>query len=103
MADSRLERLARILTDLGPRLAWHAESCGDRVVGIAISDQDFDELEIAEIWGAPVLASDEVDHGRLELLCEANCRLIPPHDTVEDILEHCHYRLQPPRPSQDAA
>ncbi len=89
--------------DLGVQLDGHAGSCGDRVVGIAISNQDFDELQVAEIWGAPVLASGEVDHGRMELLCEANCRLIPPHDTVQDVLDHCNYRLQPPGRSEDAA
>jgi len=73
------------------------------VVGIAISNQDFDELEVAYIWGVPVLASDEIERGQLELLCEAQGSLIPPHETVQDILAHCRYRLQSPQRSEDAA
>lgn len=33
----------------------HAASCGGRVLAIAISDEDWDELQVAEIWGFPVL------------------------------------------------
>jgi hypothetical protein len=91
------------LSKLGPELDGHAEGCDDRVVGIVISNEDFDELEVAYIWGVPVLASDEIERGRLELLCEAHGTLIPPHDTVQDILDHCQYRLETPRRSEDAA
>ncbi len=103
MAAGRLQRLTRILEDLGSQLAEHAGRCGDRVVGIAISDEDWTELEVAEIWGVPVLAWDEVSPGRLQLLCEAQGYLIPPHDTVQDVLDHCNYRLRPPTRSADAA
>ncbi|HEV7808404.1 MAG TPA: hypothetical protein VGO80_21535 [Solirubrobacteraceae bacterium] len=86
----------RILEGLRECFDYHAASCGDRVLAIAISDEDWDELQVAEIWGLPVLAWDEVEKGRLQLLCEANGRLIPPHDTLEDLLNHWNYRLQPP-------
>lgn len=96
MADARLQRLVRILDGLRECFDDHAGRCGDRVLAIAISAQDWDELQIAEIWGLPVLASDEITNGRLHLLCEANGLLIPPHDSPEDLIEHWNYRLQPP-------
>lgn len=72
-------------------------------MGIALSNEDWDALQVAEIWGVPVLAWDEVGGGRVQLLCEAHGCLIPPHDTVQDILDHCNYRLRPPARSADAA
>ena len=96
MASGRLERIVRILGGLEDSFAHHAESCRDRVVGIALSDRDWDELGIAEIWGLPVLAWDELDVGRVKLLCEANGSLIPPHDTVEDLQDIWKHRLRVP-------
>lgn len=67
-------------------------------MAIAISEQDFDSLELVEIWGLPVLAWTDLDSGRVKLLCQRESRLLPPHDTVEDLIEAWEYRLQPPPP-----
>ncbi|MFI4984666.1 MAG: hypothetical protein ACHQAV_01605 [Solirubrobacterales bacterium] len=96
MPRARLLRIIRILDGLTESFANHAETCGDWVTAIAFSEADFESLKIAEIWGLPVLAWDEVDPGRVKLLCQRESRLVPPHDTVEDLIESWEYRLQPP-------
>lgn len=93
--NGRLQRVIRIVGGLESNFDSHAGICGDRVLAIALSDKDWDELQVAEIWGLPVLADADLSPGRVKLLCEANGQLIPPHDTVEDILNHCRYRLKP--------
>lgn len=96
MGEDRLLRVVRIMEGLRPCFDDHADRCGDRVVAVALSEQDFDELEVAELWGLPVLAWEEVSPGRVKLLCEANGTLIPEVDTVEDLQDIWNYRLQPP-------
>lgn len=66
-------------------------------MAIALSEADFESLEIAEIWGLPVLAWSEVEPGRVKLLCQRESRLVPPHETVEDLIEAWDYRLQSPQ------
>jgi hypothetical protein len=80
----------------------HREKCGDRVLGIALNPVDHDELLVAEVWGVPVLAWDNVEAGGFRFLCEAMGALIPQIDTFEDLLEHWTYRLQPTPPSDDS-
>jgi hypothetical protein len=65
-------------------------------MAVALSRHDFDSLELAEVWGLPVLASAEVDPGRVKLLCQKESRLVPPHETVQDLIDAWEYRLQPP-------
>jgi hypothetical protein len=96
ISQAQLLRTIRILEGLAANFAHHAESCGDWVMAIALSEADFEKLEIAEIWGLPVLAWSEVELGRVKLLCQRESRLVPPHETVEDLIEAWEYRLQPP-------
>lgn len=96
VVDGRLHRVARILEGLRPCFEDHAQQCGDRVLAIGLSDDDWEELQIAEIWGLPVLASEMVRSGRLVLLCEANGTLIPPHHTLKDLQDIWSYQLQSP-------
>ncbi len=65
-------------------------------MAIALCEADFENLELVEIWGLPVLAWEEVSAGRVKLLCQRESRLVPPHDTLEDLIESWEYRLQPP-------
>ena len=97
MARARLMRTIRVLDGLTTSFALHAETCGDWVTAIALSETDFETLEIAEIWGLPVLAWSEVGPGRVKLLCQRESRLVPPHETVEDLIEAWDFRLQPPQ------
>lgn len=77
-------------------MAHHDSSCGDQVVGVALSPKDHEELRIAELWGARVFGDPKVEQGRVEVLCESNCVLIPPFDTVEEIREEWKFRPRPP-------
>jgi hypothetical protein len=99
--NARLERIVRVLLGLQATFDDHAATCGDRVLAIALSDVDWDELGVAEIWGLPVLAWDDIEPGRVKLLCEAEGRLIPPIDTVEDLRELWDYGIRPAAPSAD--
>jgi hypothetical protein len=101
--DDRLQRIVRILGGLRGCFDDHASRCDHRVVAIALSDSDWEELQIAEIWGLPVLAWEDVQPGRVQLLCEANCMLIPPYDNLADLQDVWNYRLQPPRDPEVAA
>ena len=66
------------------------------MAAVAVSNVDFDELMIVDIWGLPVLAWDKVEPGKVRLLCEAVGTVVAPHDTVDDLEDIWHYRLQPP-------
>lgn len=83
---------------MGAREAFdaHARDCGDRVVGVALHPDDHDTLSIAELWGLPVLAYDDVPAGTLRLLCEAEGVLIPQVYTFEEVLERWTYHLERP-------
>jgi hypothetical protein len=96
MSRPQLLRTIRVLDSLAASFAHHAETCGDWVMAIALGDADFEDLELVEVWGLPVLAWDEVGAGRVKLLCQRESRLVPPHDTLEDLIESWEYRLQPP-------
>jgi hypothetical protein len=96
MSRSQLLRTIRVLDGLTTSLARHAETCGDWIMAIALGETDFEELELVEVWGLPVLAWEEVGAGRVKLLCQRESRLVPPHETVEDLIEAWECRLQPP-------
>jgi hypothetical protein len=71
----------------------HDAECEDVVRGIALSSQDHAELGLAELWGIPVLAWDDVEAGKFRLLCERHGVLIPRVDTVDELLERWTYHL----------
>lgn len=83
-------------------MAEHDRDCGDRVTAIALSPADHEALCIAEIWGLPVLAWNEMQEGRYRLLCEATGMLIPNVNTVEELLDRWAYALERPA-EEDAA
>jgi hypothetical protein len=95
VVSSNLQRLVRVLEGLRASFDHHMSTCGDRVLAIALSHADWLELGAAEIWGVPVLSSEEIDPGRVVLLCEAECYLIPPHETVEDLQDIWSHGIQP--------
>jgi hypothetical protein len=103
VASDRLQRIVRIVDGLHDSFVDHETRCGDWVSAVAISNADFDELMIVDIWGLPVLAWDEVDLGKVRLLCEAVGTVVPPHDTVDDLQDIWHSRLQPPSEDPQAA
>ena len=96
MASCPIARTTRILLGADEAFEAHAQDCGDRVVAIALSPADHDHLLIAEMWGLPVLAWDDVPDGTLRLLCEAEGVLIPQVHTFEDVLDRWTYHLQRP-------
>jgi len=85
-----------IIEGLQANLDDHAERCGDRVTGIALSPTDHEELGIAEFCGIPVLSWEDVPEGRHRLLCEADGVLIPSIETFEELADRWRYDLQPP-------
>src|SRR3954470_3712523 len=96
MPSCPIARVTRVI--MGAREAFdsHARDCGDRVLGVALHPDDHDALSIAELWGLPVLASDEVPAGRLRLVCEAEAVLIPQLHTFEEVVEHWTYHPERP-------
>lgn len=103
MASCPIARVTRIIDQMPAAFDVHAADCGDRVLGVAVHPDDFDELSIVELWGLPVLAWDEVSRGTLHLLCEAEGYLVPPVETVEDLLNYCAFQLRPPAQEDPAA
>lgn len=103
MSSCPIARVTRNLVAIGAALDQHREDCGDRVLGIALNPVDHRELAVAEIWGLPVLAWDDVGAGDFRVLCEANGSLIPQLETFEDLLDYWTYRLQPPPPDDSMA
>lgn len=97
MGPCPIARVTRVLQGIREALHHHASNCGDHVVGIALHPSDHDDLSIAELWGLPVLAWDEVPAGDLRLLCDASGVLIPELHTFEELLEHWTYRSAPSR------
>ncbi len=91
------KRVVLIIEGVQANIEEHAESCGDRVTGVALSPADFDELGLIEVWGLPVLAWEAVEPSRCLLLCEAVGILTPDFETVDELLEHWRFAL--PRPS----
>lgn len=73
-------------------LEIHSRACGDRAVGIVLHPDDYARLLVAETWDLPVLSSEHMQRGRLQLLCEARGVLIPEIHTFEDVLEQWQYR-----------
>lgn len=80
---------------LNQAIEAHADDCGDRVVGVALSPKDFNGFQVAEFWGLPVLEWDEVDDDCFRLLCETTGTLMPDLETVDEFEEYCRYRLKP--------
>ena len=89
-------RVVKVLLGVRVDLEQHAADCGDRVLAIALNPKDHDDLSIAEIWGLPVLAWNEVQEGRYRLPCERNGVLIPHVDTVQELLDRWAFDLQRP-------
>lgn len=101
MSRSPVNRVAKLLMQGHQVLEKHARECPDRVLAFALHPADHEALAVVELWGIPVLGWDQVDKGRLRLLCEADGVLIPPFETVADIEESV--RRQPTtRRSSDA-
>jgi hypothetical protein len=103
MTSCPSRRAVKILEGVRADIERHGVDCGDRVLAVALSPSDHEELCIAEVWGLPVLAWGEVDQGRYRLLCEANGVLIPNVDTVDELLDRWAYDLQPAGAQASAA
>jgi hypothetical protein len=71
----------------------HARDRGDRALAFALSHEDHDAMAIVELWGLPVLGWEAVAPGTLKLLCAAEGVLIPPFDTVEDLVDRWEHHL----------
>ena len=63
------------------------------MLGFAVSATDLRRLQIAQIWGLPVLEAEGIVEGRVELICQARDLLYKLFTTVEDLQED--WRLQP--------
>jgi hypothetical protein len=101
MPSCSIARVTRVLDGVRDALAAHARECGDRVLGVALHPEDHGELSVAEMWGLPVLAWEDVPQGSLRLLCEARGVLIPRVDTCQELLDRWNYHLERPASSQD--
>lgn len=86
-------RLARALEGIGGAVSDHDATCGHPVRGVALSPADHTQLGLAEVWGIPVLAWDDVPTGQFRLLCDRRGVLIPQIDTVDQLLERWTYHL----------
>jgi hypothetical protein len=101
MLSCSIARVTRVLGGVSDALDAHARDCGDRVLGVALHPEDHGELSIAEMWGLPVLAWEDVPQGTLRLLCEARDVLIPQVDTCQELLDRWNYHLERPVSSPD--
>lgn len=101
MTSCPTARITRVINGLRDAFEAHARDCGDRVLGVALHPGDHDDLSIVELWGLPVLAWEEVDVGRVMLLCESTGVLIPPIDTGQDLIDRWRYQLERPLPAAD--
>lgn len=102
MTFSPRVRATKIIEGVRKDLVAHADTCGDRVLGLALSPADHAQLQLAELWGLPVLAWTEVEDGRYRLLCEAVGTLIPQLDTADELLDYWACHLQPPPQEDDS-
>ena len=102
MVSCPIARVTRVVEGVRDALAAHARDCGDRVLGVALHPEDHGELSIAEMWGLPVLAWDDVPPGTLRLMGEAKCVLIPEVDTCQELLDRWSYHLERPASSGDS-
>lgn len=62
------------------------------MVGILISEDDFRDLEAAEIWGIPLLWEPGRESLSVKLICEADSILTPQLDTVEELQQYWRSR-----------
>lgn len=69
-------------------LEQHRGRCDGQVVGIGVNTFDHERLRIAELDALPVLAWDEVEPGRVRLLCDQCCVLFKDVDGADDLAEH---------------
>ena len=102
MPSCPIARVTRVLEGVRDALDAHARECGDRVLGVALHPDDHDELSIAEMWGLPVLAWEEVPEATVRLLCESGGVLIPEVDTCQELLDRWNYHLERPASSEDS-
>jgi hypothetical protein len=96
MCPSVNPRAIPIIEGLRKNLDDHAARCGDRILAIALSPEDYADLQLAELWGIPVLSWEEVPRRRHRLLCEADGVLVRNVETFEELAEMWEYDLQPP-------
>lgn len=101
MSSCPIARVTRVLEGARDALETHALECGDRALGLALHPDDHDELSIAEMWGLPVLAWEEVPQGTLRLLCGARGVLISQVDTCQELLDRWNYHLERPASSEN--
>jgi hypothetical protein len=101
MPSCPIARVTRVLEGVRDALDTHSRECGDRVLGVALHPEDHGELSVAEMWGLPVLAWEEVPQGTLRLLCEARGVLIPQVDTCQELLDRWNYHLERAASSED--
>jgi hypothetical protein len=69
----------------------HTRDCGDRVLAFVLHPADHEAMAIAELWGIPVLRGEDTSIGKVDLLCESNSVLIPPFETVDDLVDRWAY------------
>lgn len=91
MDSCPIERVTRVVGRGREVLDVHREQCGDRVLAFVLNPEDHDALAIAELWGIPVLQGEQVEAGKLHLLCESVSVLIPPFETVDDLVDRWTY------------
>jgi hypothetical protein len=101
MPSCPIARVTRVLGGVRDALDSHARECGDHVLGVALHPEDHGELSIAEMWGLPVLAWEDVPQGTARLLCEARGLLIPQVDTCQELLDRWNYHLERGVSSED--
>jgi hypothetical protein len=101
MAGCPIGRVTRVVEGVRQALSSHARDCGDRVLGIALHTDDHRELCIAELWGLPVLAWDDMPEGTVRVLCESAGVLIPDVETFKELLDRWTYQLGLPLSPDD--
>lgn len=102
MSSCSSVRVARFVTVLREAFDAHASDCGDRVAAVALHPDDHDSMAVAEVWGVPVMAFDDVAAGSFRLLCDATGVLIPEVETVNDLLERWTFQLDRRLPSSQS-
>jgi hypothetical protein len=95
--------VARFVTVLRHAFDEHARDCGDRVVAVALHPDDHDAMAVAEVWGLPVMAFEDVAAGSFTLLCDATGVVIPQVETVDDLLERWTFQLDRTLPGDQSA
>jgi hypothetical protein len=97
-------RIGRLIVRAREILEAHQEECGDYVLGFAVHPEYLDALGVVELWGLRVFAWDELEAGRIKVLCESDGVLIPEMQTAQELLDSWAFDLRrPPAPEVEPA